>query len=47
MQRKSKQGMLDKTWVSQWRRRTDAGEDRDAGRACEEEPGVVFRGVVV
>lgn len=47
MQRKSKQGMLNKTWVSQWRRRRDAGEDRDAGRACVEEPGVVLRGGVV
>ena len=44
MHGKSKQGRSDKTWVSQWRRRRDAGEDRDAGRACVEEPGVVLRG---
>lgn len=44
MHGKSKQGRSDKTWVSQWRRRRDAGEDRDAGRACVEEPGVVLKG---
>lgn len=44
MRGKSKQGVLDKAWVGQWRRRRDAGEDRDAARACEEEPGVVVRG---